>query len=244
MRNHKLATVAALLVALIGLGILSSRARAQGQAPSHGQDKNILNQILTAVNKVNTDMTSRFVSLTAQMASGFSNANTQVASGFSQVNGTLKQINGTLNTVSGQVSGLRVPSNSRTILLLPFVTNQNAFDTGVTISNTTDDGLGTTLYTGACTICYYGGTTGGGAAPPCQTSGQVSPGKQLVFTIGIGGNLGIQGTPAFQGYLIVKCNFPGAHGLAFATNGEVGFATPVHVLPEPRNLSFVEQLGQ
>jgi hypothetical protein len=53
-----------------------------------------------------------------------------------------------------------------TTLLFPFVTNQAGFDTGLAISNTSKDWLGTDPQAGACTIHYHGSTTGGGAAPP------------------------------------------------------------------------------
>jgi hypothetical protein len=53
-----------------------------------------------------------------------------------------------------------------TNLLFPFVTNQGGFDSGIAISNTTRDDKGTVAQAGACTLYYFGSTTGGGAAPP------------------------------------------------------------------------------
>jgi len=105
-----------------------------------------------------------------------------------------------------------------TNLLFPFVTNQAGFDTGIAIANTSKDPFGTTTQSGSCKINYYGETAGGGAAPAAQTSGTVPAGGLLVFTLSSGGNLGITGTPGFQGYIIAQCNFQYAHGFAFISD--------------------------
>ena len=105
-----------------------------------------------------------------------------------------------------------------TNLLFVFVSNQLGFDTGLAISNTSLDPYGTTPQQGACQIYYYGETTGGGAAPATQTSGVVAAGKQLVWTLSSGGNLGIAATPGFQGYIMAKCAFQFAHGFAFISD--------------------------
>ena len=107
-----------------------------------------------------------------------------------------------------------------TTLLFPFVTNQAGFDTGLAISNTSSDWLGTDPQTGACTIHYHGATTGGGAAPPEQTSTAIAGGEQLIFTLSGGNNAqNIAGAPEFQGYIIAVCEFQYAHGFAFITDG-------------------------
>jgi hypothetical protein len=111
-----------------------------------------------------------------------------------------------------------------TNLLFPFVTNQSGFDTGIAISNTSQDPFGTAGQSGACRINYYGNTTGGGAAPAAQTSGVVASGTQLLFVVSSGGNLGIAGTPGFQGYIIAQCAFQFAHGFAFVSDGPIGAA--------------------
>ena len=107
-----------------------------------------------------------------------------------------------------------------TTLLFPFVTNQRTFDTGIAISNTSEDWLETQPQTGVCAIHYHGSTTGGGAAPDTQTSEPIPGGGQLVFTLS-GGNVpqGIEPTPEFQGYIIAECQFQYGHGFAFITNG-------------------------
>ena len=107
-----------------------------------------------------------------------------------------------------------------TTLLFPFVTNQAGFDTGLAISNTSKDWLGTDPQNGACDIHYHGSTTGGGAAPPTQRSQVIAAGDQLIFVLS-GGNpaQGIAGAPEFQGYIIAVCEFQYGHGFAFITDG-------------------------
>lgn len=112
-----------------------------------------------------------------------------------------------------------------TTLLFPFVTNQAGFDTGIAISNTSRDTVGTAPQSGTCTLNYFGSTTGGGAAPPPQTTNAPVPaGGQLTFVLSSGGNLGIVGRPGFQGYIIATCNFQYAHGFALVTDGPIGQA--------------------
>lgn len=115
-----------------------------------------------------------------------------------------------------------------TNLLFPFVTNQAGFDTGLAISNTSRDPFtnpNDRLQAGRCTLNYYGNTTGGGAAPAAQTTNaNVEPGTQVLAVLSTGGNLGIAGTPGFQGYIIAQCGFQYAHGFAFVTDGPIGQA--------------------
>lgn len=112
--------------------------------------------------------------------------------------------------------------NLVTYLLFPFVTNQSGFDTGIAVSNTATDPFGTRGRSGTCTIHYYGRMYGGAPAPDTQVSGVIYPGDQLLFVLSSGGNLGITGTPDFQGYLIIECRFPHAYGYAFVSDGPIG----------------------
>jgi hypothetical protein len=114
----------------------------------------------------------------------------------------------------------------RTNLLFPFVTNQAGFDTGIAISNTSQDIFSASSdQSGPCRIHYFGGTAGGGPAPATQTSSAAVPaGGQLLFVTSSGGTLGIAGTPGFQGYVIAQCDFQYAHGFAFITDGPIGAA--------------------
>jgi len=109
-------------------------------------------------------------------------------------------------------------TSCKTNLLFPFVANAGGFDTGIVISNTSQDPFGTATQTGPCVLNYYGTTGGTGAAPGAQTSGTVAPGAQLVATLSGGGNLGITATPGFQGYIIAQCSFQYAHGFAFISD--------------------------
>jgi hypothetical protein len=105
-------------------------------------------------------------------------------------------------------------------LLFPFVTQQNGFDTGVAIANTSMDPYGTALQHGTITLNYFGNTTGGGAAPAPQTSTDVAAGDELVFSL-FGGDAsghGITPTPGFQGYVIAVANFQYCHGFAFISD--------------------------
>lgn len=113
----------------------------------------------------------------------------------------------------------------RTNLLFTFVTNQAGFDTGIAISNTSmaPAGFAGSQQSGACTINYYGQTTGGGQAPSAQTSASVPAGGQLVFTLSAGGGIlgsssSINPAAGFQGYIIAQCNFQYAHGFAFISD--------------------------
>ena len=107
-----------------------------------------------------------------------------------------------------------------TTLLFPFVTNRAGFSTGVIIANTSQDAFGTETQEGSCAIDYYGGTPGGGAAPDTQRSTPVAGGEQLIFTLSAGNAAqDIAPTPEFQGYLVARCNFRYAHGMALVTDG-------------------------
>jgi hypothetical protein len=119
-------------------------------------------------------------------------------------------------------------SRCTTTILFPFVTNQSGFDTGLVISNTSDDWglMNTEPQDGTCTIHHIGSTTGGGAAPPDATSTVIAAGEQLLWTLS-GGNpaQGIGEAAEFQGYIIAVCEFQYGHGFAFITNGFGGIPT-------------------
>lgn len=101
----------------------------------------------------------------------------------------------------------------RTTLLFQFLTNQAGFDTGVSISNTSRDTLGTSPQTGRCTATFfptpYNATTQ--AQFPAANSPTLAGGEQWTFTV--------SGTrPGFQGYMLVNCDFQFAHGYAFISD--------------------------
>ena len=93
-----------------------------------------------------------------------------------------------------------------TTLLFPFVTNQHTFDTGLVISNTSEEA-------GSCTITYSGSN-----APTPLTSQSVAGGAQWIA-------LASRISPAFQGYLTASCGFREAYGFAFLTDGYGGVPT-------------------
>lgn len=110
-----------------------------------------------------------------------------------------------------------------TTLLYPFVTNQAGFDTGLVIANTSKDPFGTPTQQGACTLYYYGFTTGGGPAPAPVTTPVIPAGQQAVWTLSSGGAVmpsggAIPAAPGFQGYIIARCDFQYAHGYAFISD--------------------------
>jgi hypothetical protein len=111
-----------------------------------------------------------------------------------------------------------------TTLLFPFVSNEAGFDTGIAISNTSDDWIGTDPQRGACTIHYIGlGPGGGENDKPEETSSILEGGQQLVFTVsGSSPDPLITGNPGFQGFIIAECEFQFAHGFAFLTDGFAG----------------------
>jgi hypothetical protein len=110
-----------------------------------------------------------------------------------------------------------------TTLLFPFVSNDAGFDTGIAISNTSDDWIGTDPQRGACTIHYIGTVSGGENDKPEETSSILEGGQQLVFTLsGSSPDALITGNPGFQGFIIAECEFQFAHGFAFISDGYAG----------------------
>jgi len=127
-------------------------------------------------------------------------------------------------------SNLVIISTCSTDLLFPFVTNENGFETGISIANTTSDPFGTGAQNGSCYIQFYGDnapSTNTATTAPCTSAGActgaINSGKVFANTLS-----GIIGTGSFQGYAIAVCNFQLAHGFAFisdthATNLAMGY---------------------
>jgi len=93
---------------------------------------------------------------TMQVSADFAPLSTK---GTSQKKGDLHLIPRFIET-NAPISALSIIKCNTTILF-PFVTNQAGFDTGLAISNTSKDWLGTDPQNGTCTIHYHGETTGG-----------------------------------------------------------------------------------
>jgi hypothetical protein len=103
----------------------------------------------------------------------------------------------------------------QTLLLYPFVTNQNGFDTGISIANTTTDPIGTAPQAGICKLTWYDGT---GKFPPTGINGTDLSKEPPVATGTVAVNLASSLAPGFQGYMFAQCNFQLAHGFAFISD--------------------------
>jgi len=164
----------------------------------------------------------------------------QPALGQAQVIGNLAPFYTTANAGTAG-SGLNIPrftgrteasnlfkiNSCQTNLLFPYVTNQAGFDTGIAISNTSQDPFSAAnANNGTCSINYYGILANGN--PPTTlketTDRDVNDGDTLTFILSGGGSFGLKGNPNFQGYIIAQCNFLYAHGFAFVTDGPIGQA--------------------
>jgi hypothetical protein len=98
-----------------------------------------------------------------------------------------------------------------TTLLFPYVVNTGGFDTGVAIANASTGIKGITPTAGACVVTFYG--TGAGTTPAnAYNTGSIPTATDAVFLASV-----VQ--PGLQGYAVAICNFQGAHGYAFVTDG-------------------------
>jgi len=108
-----------------------------------------------------------------------------------------------------------------TTLLFPFVTNQAGFESGLAISNTGADLLGTkngapassvTGQSGTCTLTFFGNATASSNPPAFPTPAVIAPGTTWTSTLtSVTG-----GTPnTFGGYMFAVCNFLYAHGFTY-----------------------------
>lgn len=129
----------------------------------------------------------------------------------------------------------------RTLLLFPYVTNRNGFNTGIAIANTSRDdnpgpfavGGGAQPQTGPCTLYTYGGNNGPAnpvAQAPVESNVNVPAGGLYLMTLQTGGvvkgpagsDVGPIGAAAgFEGYIIASCEFQYAHGYAFISDTAV-----------------------
>jgi hypothetical protein len=116
-------------------------------------------------------------------------------------------------------------SKCATHLLFPFVTNQAGFDTGMAISNTSQDPYGTSTQTGTCTLNFYGAS----APAAFTTPANVDAGTTWTTTA-------LAVAPGFQGYVIADCQFQYAHGFAFVTRVgavDVAMGYLALIIPDP-----------
>jgi hypothetical protein len=111
---------------------------------------------------------------------------------------------------SGTGRAVLVINICQTLLLFPFVTNQSGFDTGIAISNTSADPVGTAAQNGRCTLSFYDGTgkTPNTSAAPFDNVASGTVATSLASTV----------APGFTGYMMALCNFQYAHGFAFISD--------------------------
>ncbi|HEY3378961.1 MAG TPA: hypothetical protein VGL77_15855, partial [Armatimonadota bacterium] len=105
-----------------------------------------------------------------------------------------------------------------TNLLFPYVTTTQGYYTGIAIANTSSDNASTgtdtaapfdtSAQTGSCTLNFFGDA----AVAPVVTPeiGTNSTDKKLLYKAVVNDL-----APGFEGYIIARCNFQYAHGLAF-----------------------------
>ena len=103
-----------------------------------------------------------------------------------------------------------------TVLLFPFVTTNNGFETGLAISNTSQDPFGTTPQAGTCALNWYQAGASG-TNPPVGTTPSVAGGTTLAF-LASNATYGVGTGSAFTGYMFAVCNFQLAHGYAAITD--------------------------
>jgi len=157
---------------------------------------------------------------------------------------------GALTVMADAVADLWEPSQGKTSLLFPYVSNWTGFDTGIAISNTGLGPSGVIGASGRVRLYYYGTMSNGNQPTRVQevTNASVPAGGTVRLLLSAGGNYGLQGNPSFDGYIIAVCEFPFAHGIYFVTDGPVGAARISYggqalVLPSTRDPARVESRG-
>ena len=107
--------------------------------------------------------------------------------------------------VAGPTNDVIEINDCTTTLLFPFVTNKLGFNTGLVITNASEEA-------GSCTIGYSGAD-----APEDMTSQDIAGGAQWVDLVS---NI----APEFQGYITASCEFRNAYGFAFITDAAADLA--------------------
>jgi hypothetical protein len=113
---------------------------------------------------------------------------------------------------NGGINGLLTPC--ATTLLFPYVISIAGFDTGISIANasTLPAGVaGISPSSGSCTVTFYG--TGGTTPSVTYNYGTVATGTYGTPFVASAA------APGLSGYAVAVCNFVGAHGYAFVSDG-------------------------
>jgi len=116
-------------------------------------------------------------------------------------------------TASATAGGLLTPC--ATTLLFPYVVNTGGFDTGIAIANaSTGIPAGSSLVpvtsSGACVVTFYG--TGAATSTVVYNTGTIATATDATFLVSAQ-------APGISGYAVAVCNFVGAHGYTFITDG-------------------------
>jgi hypothetical protein len=189
-----------------------------------------------------------FVTQSAQGTTGTGTVNLS----FAPTASTATTIPSFADTSGSGASSIAITS-CRTILLFPYVTSAAGFETGVAVSNTTTDILGTTAQQGTCSLYVYGINPATGNAPtnngpfsPTNAAGAAFPatgvpsGQTAQWLLSAS-------APGFTGYAIASCNFQYAHGFAFVFSPQLSAAmgylplvlpSPVTRLSSPESSTF------
>lgn len=125
-----------------------------------------------------------------------------------------------------------------TYLLFPYVINtgDGAYDTGISIANTSADpaSIGSTPAAGDVTLYFWSGTGTTNPAPVTFKTG-LAGGNSAIDTLS-----NILKGAKFQGYMIAVCNFTLGHGFAFinspspGTGGQFAMGYIANVITNPR----------
>jgi hypothetical protein len=140
-------------------------------------------------------------------------------------------------TASGLIPRFTPPSTSttfisvslcQTTLLFPFVSSEPGFDTGIAVTNTSQDPFGTKTQSGTCTFNFY--PTTGPSIPPFVTPvigpAATDPTLKTMYAQEVSTAPGVTAATGFKGYIIAVCNFQLAHGYAlFSDTGIRNWAT-------------------
>jgi hypothetical protein len=146
---------------------------------------------------------------------------------------------------------IAIISPANTTLLIPFAVRDGAFDTGISLANTTNDPFGSstggaTLQSGGLRLDFYPRAASGAATPfSVVTSSTVKPGLGLsadgalaagsTWTVLLSELLGAAGqTGPFTGYIFIRADFLNAHGAPFVSDfRNFTSFTPMLVLASP-----------
>jgi len=142
-------------------------------------------------------------------------------------------------------------SSANTTLLIPFAVRDGAFDTGISLANTTADPFGVptggaTAQTGGLRLDFFPRAAAGAGAPfTLTTSSTVKPGIGLsadgslaagsTWTVLLSELLSAAGqTGSFTGYIFIRADFLNAHGAPFVSDfRNFTSFTPMLVLTSP-----------